>query len=356
MNLNLIKRNIRRYWYLWIFEGFSIFCYLSVWIPPTTFWPAVIGSYTIPVVLMFNIFLIIVLPLIKLRLIVFPLMALFFGIPFLQVTYSNKGSSSAKLDYDLSILSFNTKYFRKRKTYSEFSSDMIRWVAEDKTDIKCLQEYSTNDRWPELDVTRQIKEQGYNAFVYAADMVEAEHSPGMAIYTRHEIVDSGFVWKSVSSVHSCMYADIKMSENIIRIYNVHLASMQLRLYEYKDPTNYWGKIKYLIRALKTGAKVRSNQIEKLIEHASNSPHPYIICGDFNETPYSYNYFRLRSSFYNSFDKAGHGLGFTFNSVLFFLRIDHQFYSSDLQALDFRVDRKMRISDHFPTRGYYNFGY
>jgi endonuclease/exonuclease/phosphatase family metal-dependent hydrolase len=354
LNLNLIRSNILRYWYLWVFEGFSIFCYLSVWIPPTTFWPAVIGSYSIPVVLMINAFLIIVLPLIKLRLIVFPLMALFIGIPFLQVTYSNKGSTTAKLNHDLSILSFNAKFFRKRKTYGEFSYEMIRWAAEDTSDIKCFQEYSTNERWPVLDITRQIKEQGYNGFVYAADMDDDEHSPGMAIYSRHEIVDSGFVWKNYNTFHSGIFADVKIGGDTIRIYNVHLASMHLRLFEYKDPSNYWGKIKYLIWTLKNSAKVRSGQIDKLLSHIEQSPYPYIICGDFNETPYSYNYFRLKKNFLNAFEKAGHGFGFTFNSVVFFLRIDHQFYGPDFQAVHFHVDRNMKISDHFPVRGYYRF--
>jgi endonuclease/exonuclease/phosphatase family metal-dependent hydrolase len=356
LNINSIKSNILSFWYLWLFGGFSIFCYISVWIAPTTFWPAVIAGYAIPVVLMINILLLMVLPLLKLRLVVFPLLALLIGTPFLLVTYSYKGSTSTgtELDHDVSVLSFNAKYFRKRKTYSQFSFDMIRWVAEDNSDIKCLQEYSTNDRWPVLDVTRQIKEQGYNGFVYAADMHDDEHSPGMAIYSRHEIVDSGFVWENFNSVHSGIYADLKINKDTIRIYNVHLASMHLRLYEYKNPTNYWGKIKYLIWTLKNAAKVRSDQIEKLLAHVEKCPYPFIICGDFNETPYSYNYFRLRRHFNNAFEEAGHGFGFTFNSVLFFLRIDHQFYGPEVQPMHFHVDRKIRISDHFPTRGYYNF--
>lgn len=316
------------------------------------FWPAVIAGYAIPVVLIINMLLLLLLPLIRLRLIVFPVLALVTGIPFLFATISYKGSSYISADHDLSILSFNAKFFRKRKTYSEFSYDMIRWAAEDTSDIKCFQEYSTNERWPVLDVTRQIKEQGYNGFVYAADMADDEHSPGMAIYARHEIVDSGYVWKNYNTFHSGIFADVKTGEDTIRIYNVHLASMHLRLFEYKDPTNYWGKIKYLVWTLKNSAKVRTEQIDKLLSHIEQSPYPYIICGDFNETPYSYNYFRLKKHFLNAFEKAGHGFGFTFNSVVFFLRIDHQFYGPDFQAVHFHVDRNMKISDHFPTRGYY----
>jgi endonuclease/exonuclease/phosphatase family metal-dependent hydrolase len=128
--------------------------------------------------------------------------------------------------------------------------------------------------------------------------------------------------------------------------------MHLRLYQYKNADNYLGKIKRLISMLKYGAEARSSQIDKLIDHTNSSPFPYFVCGDFNETPYSYNYFKLRHHFSNAFEEAGNGFGFTLNSIIFYLRIDHQFYHQDIEALDFRVDRSMKISDHFPTRGFY----
>jgi len=74
--------------------------------------------------------------------------------------------------------------------------------------------------------------------------------------------------------------------------------------------------------------------------------------DFNETPYSYNYFKLKKHFFNTFEEAGNGFGFSFNSLIFFLRIDHQFYNSEIEVLNYRIDRSMAISDHYPTRGFY----
>ena len=90
----------------------------------------------------------------------------------------------------------------------------------------------------------------------------------------------------------------------------------------------------------------------IINHAQNSPHPFVICGDFNETPYSYNYIRIRSIFNNAFENAGNGFGFTFNSVLFFLRIDHHFYGEKIVPVDYWVDKTIQTSDHFVTRGVY----
>ena len=281
----------------------------------------------------------------------YPIVSLLLGLPFLLVTISFKSERNTK-DSDLSILSFNAKYFRKLKTYDEFSVPMIRWLADDTSDIKCLQEYSTNSMYPEIDVTKQVKAHGYHSFVYRANIKDADHNPGMAIFTKYNILDSGLILNNQYSINEIMYVDIKKKSDTIRIYNVHLESMGLDIHGYKYFNRYEAKLKRLGSRLKWGAEQRSTQIYKLIEHTAQSPYPYIICGDFNDTPYSYNYFKLKRYFNNTFEEAGNGFGFTFNSLLFFLRIDHQFYSEQIEPLDFHVDRSMKISDHFPTRGIY----
>ena len=98
----------------------------------------------------------------------------------------------------------------------------------------------------------------------------------------------------------------------------------------------------------------SFEINLIIEHAKKSPHRFIICGDFNEIPYSYNYLKLRRIADNSFEKAGNGFGFTMNNRLFFLRIDHHFVSEGVKPLFFRVDKSINKSGHFPTKGLYQY--
>lgn len=317
-------------------------------IPPHLFWPSVFASYAIPVILILHILLFVFFLFFRLKLAIFPLIGLFLGLPFVFVTYSLNLKSNQQ-ESDFSVLSFNAKLFRKHNTYEEFSFEMIRWAVADSSDIKCFQEYSTNSRWAVLDVTKQISEVGYEKFTFAAELDDSEHNPGLAIFSKYPLIDSGFVWKNYGSFNAGIFTDIKLGNDTIRIYNVHLASMHLRLFQYKQATNYPGKLKRLISRLKYGAQVRSNQIEKLIAHVDACPYPYIICGDFNETPYSYNYFKLRNLYQNAFEEAGNGFGFTFNSILFFLRIDHQFYSNSIISTSFRVDRSMKISDHFPTK-------
>jgi endonuclease/exonuclease/phosphatase family metal-dependent hydrolase len=93
---------------------------------------------------------------------------------------------------------------------------------------------------------------------------------------------------------------------------------------------------------------RASQLEILMEHMENSPYANILVGDFNDVPYSYTYFTLRNIMNNAFEKAGKGFGFTYNKVLFFLRIDNVFFDNSLEILDFKTHSEVDYSDHYPV--------
>ncbi|MBL7872757.1 MAG: endonuclease/exonuclease/phosphatase family protein [Cyclobacteriaceae bacterium] len=274
------------------------------------------------------------------------LFTLLVGWPFLQsaLTFNKEFPKNNSIR----VLSFNTKFFKQSGTYSKFSIEMIQWVTNDTSDIKCLQEYSTNPLQEPLDVTGQMTQKGYTGFTYLAKVGDWDNNPGMAIFSKFSILDSGIVFNDKRTHNAAIFADLDIHGEKIRVYNVHLASMSLDLYE--NPG--LAKFLFIIKKIKYGALKRSDQIKELIAHTRTSPYPYIICGDFNETPYSYAYQQLKKEYENTFEQTGNGFGFTFNDLPYLLRIDHQFHSFDVHAIGHKVNRRMNISDHFPTYGYY----
>ncbi len=261
-------------------------------------------------------------------------------------------SSSLEQQSAISLLSFNARLFRKHHTYSQFSIESIKWLAKDTAQIICIQEYSTNDNWDVLDVTGKMDARGFEKNIYTADRIDSDHSPGMAIFSIYPIVNSGYIWQGDSSMNAGMFSDLKINDDTLRIYNVHLTSMNLSLSRLKNSNNYLTATIDILYKLKIGALSRDNQVNKLIDHVKQSPHAAIVCGDFNETPYSNNYLKMKSFLNNTFESSGRGFGFTLNKSLSFFRIDHQFYTKDITPLHYEVDKSMRISDHFPTRGFY----
>lgn len=273
-------------------------------------------------------------------------LTLLIGWPFIHSTvlFNSKHNTNNAIQ----VLSFNAKFFRQPKTYSKFSTEMIQWVANDAADIKCLQEYSTNPKWTPLDATGQIEKKEYHSYTFQADVVDRDHNKGMAIFSKFPVLDSGIVFEAKGTANAAIFVDISINGKTIRVYNVHLASMNLELRENTGLAKIW----FIAKRLKYGAINRNQQIKKLIAHTKSSPYPFIICGDFNETPYTFNYQELKRAYPNTFEEVGRGFGFTFNEIPYWLRIDHQFHSDDVKAVGYHVNKTMNISDHFPTYGYY----
>jgi endonuclease/exonuclease/phosphatase family metal-dependent hydrolase len=105
--------------------------------------------------------------------------------------------------------------------------------------------------------------------------------------------------------------------------------------------------------LKNGFIQRAQQIRILKNHLSQQPFPALVCGDLNDLPYSYAYQELEEELNNGFVRQGNGFGFTFNGKIFFIRIDHQFYSDQFKIHSFQVKKELTYSDHFPVFATYS---
>ncbi|MBR9999264.1 MAG: endonuclease/exonuclease/phosphatase family protein [Cyclobacteriaceae bacterium] len=326
---------------------FTLICYSSALIPPEKFWPAGLLIYGILPMVIINLILFILLAVLRKLSIVWPLIALLTGIPFINITFS----------YD-----FNPEINQNKKVIEVMSlnarnlvsgPEIIDWIREDTSEIKCIQEYYSNSRNPVRNVTEKMAEMGYETYLLSTTFSNGYEYSGLATFSRYPIIGRGALLFNENSGNNCIYTDLKIDEDTLRIYNVHLSSMRINFSTYRDPDDYDSKMKGLASKLKNGAIRRSDEIDKLLKHTSECPYPLIICGDYNDIPYSYNYFKLRRHFTNAFEEAGHGFGFSFrNRFIFFLRIDHHFIHGKIIPVLYRVDHNMKHSDHFPTRGFY----
>jgi len=118
----------------------------------------------------------------------------------------------------------------------------------------------------------------------------------------------------------------------------------------KHRQNY---LKSLLTNYKNGTIIHNKQSNKLMTFIMNSPYKIMVCGDFNEVPYSYVYNQISSILNNAFEIAGKGFGFSYNgNILSFLRIDNQFFDSRIKILNFETVYSCKASKHFPILGDY----
>ena len=96
-------------------------------------------------------------------------------------------------------------------------------------------------------------------------------------------------------------------------------------------------------------KNRAMQASKIKELIAASPHPTVVCGDFNDLPGSFVYKALKGNMLDAFVEKGSGFGRTYNLFSPTLRIDYIFYDhriGEIQSFD--CPKMAAYSDHNPV--------
>ena len=79
----------------------------------------------------------------------------------------------------------------------------------------------------------------------------------------------------------------------------------------------------------------------------------IVCGDFNDTPISYAYHKIKGDMTDAFANTGLGQGITYHENRFWFRIDFIMHSLAFESYNCTVD-KVKYSDHYPVHTYLHF--
>src|SRR5690606_24900784 len=93
----------------------------------------------------------------------------------------------------------------------------------------------------------------------------------------------------------------------------------------------------VIRKLTLAYRFRRQQVDLVRETLESSPYPTLLCGDSNDIPNSYTYFRLRGPRQDAFREAGAGIGRTFAHLSPTLRIDYIFCDERFRVRQYNRD-------------------
>ena len=325
----------------------SLVLFFSVFLSPEFLDYTGLLPLLIPPFLLLNIFLVVLLLFGKTRLIIYPLLALMIGWRFFAVTFQwNDQQPNAE---GFKVLSFNAMLFNTVWSRNEESSvkNAIQWAKDNDADIKGFQEFYQDFTTPSRNSLRIISDEGKYEYAYQAVNGNSKKKfYGIAIFSKFPIINDGKIFDNRRN-NGAMFADIKINQDTIRVYNTHLESMSIEASNLDNLEGIKSQYRQTIRKLKDGIQMRAWQTRLLKEHIEKSPYPVILMGDFNDLPYSYTYFNLSNALNNAFEKAGRGFGFTYNKVLFFLRIDNIFFDDFFDIHYFKTHREVDYSDHYP---------
>ncbi len=244
---------------------------------------------------------------------------------------------------------------KKKKGGESFRSLMMDVVNDQNADVLCFEEFfesqDTNYFKPNISV---IEKMGYpyHFFVPSFDY-ENDYQQGIAIFSRFPIIDTAsFSFNRENLGEHLIYADIKVNNNIFRIFSTHLQSVHFDETEYSSLSRLkraknpgFGESKTIVSKLKRGYEFRYQQGELVKQKIAESPYPSVICGDFNDVPNSSTYFNVRGDLQDAFLKKGLGIGRTFRFISPTLRIDYILADKKFKVTQFQTIH-VPYSDHY----------
>jgi endonuclease/exonuclease/phosphatase family metal-dependent hydrolase len=278
------------------------------------------------------------------------------------------GSSSPpeNMEKPLKILSYNIQNFLRINTSTtkyvtdfENESRIRKFIAEQDADIICLQEM-LHDRDSHKkflkEMARELDCPNFHHVNYYRKNTKVIDA--IATFSKYPIVNKGDLEYEGKSI--AIYTDLVTGKDTMRVYNLHLASIHFKQEDYEfwsEITNAEEQEKFtagtgkILSKMQSAFLKRAGQTDTLLAHFKESPHPLIICGDFNDTPSSYAYNRLSRHRRDAFVESGSGLGITYAGEFFpAFRIDFILHDPTFQSASF-MRHKIPFSDHYPISTY-----
>lgn len=324
--------------------------YISVYLPPSELSSVLMffGLYFIPI-LFFNL-IILLIALFRLKAVAFltlvaMLPTLFYADLFFKISKDEQEPDGKPFK----ILTYNLGHMQLSRDGLEYAANTARienFLREENPDIICLQEFYIVGKESYANFLPNIPYRHH--YFYGSRIYN-----GNVILSRYPIVDSGTI-KFDDSHNMFIWADIDMGGEIVRVYNCHLQSATISFTRLIQRIAVKGalttEVKEVHEKLRVSNRLRALQVEDILEHSGKCGHPVVICGDFNDTPVSYTYYKLRKGRKDSFAEAGKGFGASYSYLWPLLRIDYILYPKEFKAFRNEIKRE-KYSDHYPVSTY-----
>ena len=334
--------------------------YAAAYIKPDPFWPIAFFGLAFPYLLGLNFIFLLLWTFKGSTKLFLPLIVISLGYKTIPAFVQLHFDESNEQEDHIKVMSFNVRVFdlymwTKEKTTR---NQIFQFLDREDPDILCLQEFYHSDKqdvyeFKTLDTLKQFLSAKNYHFHATSTLRKTDHW-GVITFSKYPIKAKGLVPFASRGDNVCTYTDIVKDDRIIRVYNAHLASIKLDKHDYKaikavNENQYsddFGKELLVLSKVKAGFIHRSQQADSIRKHLDQSPFPSILMGDFNDTPASYAYHKIKGKMQDAYRQAGSGLGLTYIGDFPSFRIDYILHDSTFKAIDYHTHPE-ELSDHHP---------
>lgn len=347
---------------------FLVLGYLAAYIPPDKYWIFAFAGLAFPYMVLVNIVFLTVWLLSRNKYVLFSLAALLLSWSRISGFFQFRGNDAAYIkESSIKVVSYNVRIFDRYQWESDKTSqnaeDLLALTKKLSPDILCLQEYHAGRKGKVKMEDSVFKYTGlrYRHIEYVK--LKGQVKPyGIATFSRWPVVSSQTINFKGNTVNFCLINDIVCRGDTMRVFNIHLESIQLSNEDYLYVSDIANQAEDKALFSKNSRKIffkfrkafisRASQSREVAERIQNSPYPVIVCGDFNDTPSSYSYHQIAQSLDDSFKESGSGFGQTYAGIFPSFRIDYILHGQEFSSTGFQRTREP-YSDHYPVSAVLN---
>lgn len=339
------------------------------YISPESFWILAFFGLGFPLSVLANL-LLVVYWLMQFRAqALFSVVALLLSLPtclgYVQLSVGKHEASNK----DIKVMSYNSMLFDLYNWSKNKQSRnlILSSLAEENPDILCLQEFYTSEEkgdFNNIDTVTNLLNTKNHHIEYTTTLRKFDHW-GIATFTKYPVVKKGKIDFNTRANNICIYTDVLIDGDTVRIYNMHLQSISFSKADYKfmnairnDTSRVKDEMensKSILRRLKRAFMKRSVQADAIAEHISRCRYRIILCGDFNDTPASYVYKTIRGQLQDAFVEAGSGFEQTYAGNFPRFRIDYILHSEEFSCQRY-FHLPETLTDHYPIVAYLSNGH
>lgn len=342
------------------FAVLLLLSYLASFVSPSFFWPLAFIGLTYPFLLLINILFLVFWLIAKPRFSLLSMMTILIGYKFLFSTIGFRESAAIEVPKSseefIRVMTWNVHGFKPFNPGKEsiVKNEILDIIRREQPDILCIQEYYSKRRG-ENNMRKAILDiLGSRHYYIHETFSNPWELQGMAFFSKLPVADTGsIVFPNTNRGNMATYADFKFRKKKLRIYSIHLQSIRFQPedYEYikhvKEINTNVESPRRIGGRLKNAFIRRSEQVKHLRSYTDSCSSPYIILGDFNDTPVSYAVNTMSKGMQNCFRKKGSGFGITYNGDFPNFQIDYILASKDFNVKSYLTVKK-KLSDHYPV--------
>ena len=319
-----------------VFAILLLLSYLLPFTPPKTFSVLSVLSLGVAFLILCNtLFFLYWLIRLKKQLIL-SLTVLVIGYVFFGSLYKFSSSNQVKSPSNFKVMNYNVRLFNLYNWIDEDSieTEIVDFIKTESPEIISIQEYHPH------------KNIDLSFFKYKFEKLSGKKTKyGQAIFSQYPIINSGSI-EFPNTGNNAIFADVVKGIDTIRIYNIHLESLRIntQVESLKKENS-----ERLFNRVGTKFKMQQFQTELFLMHKKQCNYKMIICGDFNNTAFSYVYRKIKGDLNDAFIEAGNGFGQTYDFKFFPIRIDFILTDDAFSVNGFKAynAHNAHYSDHYP---------